>query len=299
MKAKTVKGNWSWRTKKFGLPSVFLICIFFFLAGFFGSSLFSHSQEDEYGPRLMPRPRARLLEKSTKEETEYHLLPAGESGDNFITSIPFQVLSWNPRALYFPNFASAEQCENIIDVAREGLKPSTLALRKGETEENTKGIRTSSGVFISASEDKTGSLDVIEEKIAKATKIPRTHGEAFNILRYKVGQKYSSHYDAFHTSEYGPQKSQRMASFLLYLTDVPEGGETMFPFENGLNMDGSYNYEDCIGLRVKPRKGDGLLFYSLFPNGTIDPKSLHGSCPVIKGEKWVATKWIRDQIEDV
>ncbi|GKV43241.1 hypothetical protein SLEP1_g50556 [Rubroshorea leprosula] len=68
----------------------------------------------------------------------------------------------------------------------------------------------------------------------------------------------------------------------------------MFPFENGLKIKG-YDYRQCVGLKVKPRKGDGLLFYSLLPNGTIDPTSLHGSCPVIKGEKWVATKWVRDQ----
>lgn len=53
-----------------------------------------------------------------------------------------QVLSWYPRALYFPNFASAEQCESIIEMAREGLKPSTLMLRKGETEASTKEVRT-------------------------------------------------------------------------------------------------------------------------------------------------------------
>ncbi|KAG4993375.1 hypothetical protein GLYMA_11G050400v4 [Glycine max] len=296
MKTKTVKGNR--RMNKLDLPSVFLICIFFFLAGFSASSLFSHSQKHEYDLRLRPRPRprARLLEKSTQEKTEYHLLKAGDSGDDYVTLIPFQVLSWYPRALYFPNFASAEQCESIIEMARGGLKSSTLALRKGETEESTKGIRTSSGVFMSASEDETGILDAIEEKIAKATKIPRTHGEAFNILRYEVGQKYNSHYDAFDEAEYGPLQSQRVASFLLYLTDVPEGGETMFPYENGFNRDG--NVEDCIGLRVRPRKGDALLFYSLLPNGTIDQTSAHGSCPVIKGEKWVATKWIRNQVQD-
>lgn len=43
--------------------------------------------------------------------------------------------------------------------------------------------------------------------------------------------------------------------------------------QNGLNMDASYDFQDCTGLKVKPRKGDGLLFYSLFPNGTIDPVS--------------------------
>ncbi|KAK7813077.1 probable prolyl 4-hydroxylase 9 [Quercus suber] len=90
----------------------------------------------------------------------------------------------------------------------------------------------------------------------------------------------------------------QVASFLLYLSNVEEGGETMFPFENNSNKGTGYDYKKCIGLKVKPRQGDGLLFYSVFPNGTIDGTSLHGSCPVIKGEKWVATKWIRDQEQD-
>lgn len=52
----------------------------------------------------------------------------------------------------------------------------------------------------------------------------------------------------------------------------------LFNLQNGSNMDGSYNYEECTGLRVRPRRGDGLLFYSLFHNGTIDPVSI---CPTI------------------
>lgn len=43
---------------------------------------------------------------------------------------------------------------------------------------------------------------------------------------------------------------------------------------------------------VKPRKGDALLFFSLNLDATTDTNSLHGSCPVIEGEKWSATKWI-------
>ncbi|KAK8672588.1 hypothetical protein V6N13_110953 [Hibiscus sabdariffa] len=43
---------------------------------------------------------------------------------------------------------------------------------------------------------------------------------------------------------------------------------------------------------VKPRKGDALLFFSLHPDASTDAESLHKSCPVIKGEKWAATKWI-------
>ncbi|TQE12175.1 hypothetical protein C1H46_002245 [Malus baccata] len=268
MRPKSGKGNWSSKFKFkgiLGLPTTLIFCSFFFLAGFYGSSLLSQHVSGG-GNRL----RARLL------ETEYNSMPYGKTGDDSLTSIPFQVLSWYPRALYFPNFATAEQCESIIGLAKPRLKPSILALREGETEESTKDIRTSSGVFLSASDDKSGTLDVIEEKIARATMVPRTHGEAFNILRYEIGQKYNSHYDAFHPDQYGPQKSQR----------------------NGSNTDGTYDFRECVGLKVKPRKGDGLLFYSLLPNGTIDMLALHGSCPVIQGEKWVATKWIRDQEQE-
>lgn len=53
-------------------------------------------------------------------------------------------------------------------------------------------------------------------------------------------------------------------------------------------------WSDCAkkGLAVKPVQGDALLFYSLKPDGSTDPASLHGSCPTTKGEKWSATKWI-------
>nr|ACG37571.1 prolyl 4-hydroxylase [Zea mays]AEP37744.1 prolyl 4-hydroxylase 3 [Zea mays] len=268
------------------LPVVLLSCSLFFLAGFFGSLLFTQDPEEAD----MPVPRERLLDAAWPE------MPYGESGEAAPSLIPYQILSWQPRALYFPQFATSEQCENIVKTAKERLKPSTLALRKGETAESTKGIRTSSGTFLSANEDPTETLAEIEKKIARATMLPRNHGEPFNVLRYNIGQRYASHYDAFDPAQYGPQKNQRVASFLLYLTDVEEGGETMFPYENSENMDIGYDYEKCIGLKVKPRKGDGLLFYSLMVNGTIDRTSLHGSCPVIKGEKWVATKWIRDNI---
>ncbi|KAE9604943.1 putative procollagen-proline 4-dioxygenase [Lupinus albus] len=43
---------------------------------------------------------------------------------------------------------------------------------------------------------------------------------------------------------------------------------------------------------VKPMKGDALLFFNIHLNATADTTSLHGSCPVIEGEKWLGTKWI-------
>jgi prolyl 4-hydroxylase len=45
---------------------------------------------------------------------------------------------------------------------------------------------------------------------------------------------------------------------------------------------------------VKVEKGDALLFFSVMPDGnTMDERSLHASCPVLSGNKYVATKWLR------
>jgi prolyl 4-hydroxylase len=89
-----------------------------------------------------------------------------------------------------------------------------------------------------------------------------------------------------------------------YMSDVPKGGETVFPRAGGVDLNGGYgsaNSRDpggftCdVGLRVRPERGKVVLFYNLLPNGNLDDYSLHGSCPVLEGEKWAANKWIWNQ----
>ena len=78
----------------------------------------------------------------------------------------------------------------------------------------------------------------------------------------------------------------------MYLTTPEEGGETVFP--SASRKVSGPQWSECAreGFAVKPKRGDALLFYSLKPNGKKDEDSLHGSCPVLKGEKWSSTKWI-------
>lgn len=95
MKGKSGKGNWNLslilKANKLGLPSVILLCSFFFLAGFYASALFSLvSVQDISGAR----PRSRLLDSVNDEVSHYNLLNSGETGDDSITSIPFQVLDF-------------------------------------------------------------------------------------------------------------------------------------------------------------------------------------------------------------
>ncbi|KAI7843720.1 hypothetical protein COHA_002618 [Chlorella ohadii] len=222
----------------------------------------------------------------------------GETGHAFYTVQPMQLLSLLPRAYLMPKFLDKARCQHVIDMASKRLAPSGLAFKKGDTEDSTRDVRTSSGTFLSRGEDPAGVLAYIEDKIAAVTMVPVGHGEPFNVLRYELDQHYDSHYDSFAEEDYGPQASQRIATVLVYLADVEDGGETSFLLEgkDGLARLATIDYKACdTGIKVKPKQGDALLFWNTHVNGTIDKHSLHGGCPVVAGTKWAMTKWIRNK----
>lgn len=224
-------------------------------------------------------------------------LAPGDGGSINYTVQPFQVLSWYPRAWLFPGFLNKSSCEHVIHIGETMLHPSGLALRQGESAESSKNIRTSQGAFLTRGMDPDGVLAYIEDRIALLTHLPVSHGEAFNILRYEHNQKYDSHFDSFDPKEYGKMFSQRIATVLFYLTDVEEGGETIFKWEGkDADVNGYIDYAKCDkGMKYLPRAGDALLFFSVNPDNELDKHALHGGCPVKKGIKWVMTKWIRDR----
>ncbi len=66
----------------------------------------------------------------------------------------------------------------------------------------------------------------------------------------------------------------------MYLNDVADGGSTVFPE---------------LKLTVGPKKGAGVYFEYCNARGQVDPLTLHGGLPVLDGEKWIATKWVRQR----
>ena len=108
--------------------------------------------------------------------------------------------------------------------------------------------------------------------------------ESLQVVHYDPGQKYDAHHDWASTGARG----SRYITLLLYLTDQTGpmgGGETEFP--KGKTAKGK-------GFKVKPKKGQAVLFYNLLPDGNADDLSLHAALAVTKGEKWLANFWVWD-----
>lgn len=206
-------------------------------------------------------------------------------------------ISWRPRAFIYRGFLTDKECDHLITLAKGKLEKSMVAdNNSGKSIESE--VRTSAGMFLKKAQDEI--VESIEARIAAWTFLPPENGESIQILHYEHGQKYEPHYDYFHDKANQKLGGHRVATVLMYLSNIEKGGETVFPNSEATQPKGS-DWSDCAknGYAVKPQKGDALLFFSLHPNATTDALSLHGSCPVIKGEKWSATKWIHVRSFDI
>nr|XP_043627845.1 probable prolyl 4-hydroxylase 4 isoform X2 [Erigeron canadensis] len=204
-------------------------------------------------------------------------------------------VSWKPRAFVYEGFLTDEECDHLISLAKAELKRSSVADNlSGESKLSE--VRTSSGMFIAKNKDPI--VAGIEDKLATWTFLPKENGEDIQVLRYEHGQKYDPHFDYFTDPVNVARGGHRIATVLMYLSNVEKGGETVFPSAEASRHQKTSKADDDLsecakkGIAVKPKKGDALLFFSLYPTAIPDAMSLHGGCPVLQGEKWSATKWI-------
>lgn len=187
---------------------------------------------------------------------------------------------YNPRVVVFGDLLSAEECEQLIALATPRLARSlTVATKTGGEEVNAD--RTSNGMFFQRGENEL--VRRIEERIGRLLNWPVENGEGLQILQYGPGAEYKPHYDYFDPSEPGTptilkRGGQRVGTLVMYLAEPDKGGGTIFP---------------DVHLEVAPRRGNAVFFSYERPHPST--RTLHGGAPVLQGEKWIATKWLRER----
>lgn len=186
-----------------------------------------------------------------------------------------------PRVVVFGALLSDEECEGLIAQARPRLlRSETVDNATGGSEVNS--ARTSDGMFFSRGESPL--IERIEQRIADLVNWPVTHGEGLQILRYRPGAEYRPHHDYFDPRHAGSatilaRGGQRVATLVIYLNTPEAGGATTFPES---------------GLTIAPQRGNAVFFS--YDRAHAATRTLHGGAPVLAGEKWVATKWLRQGV---
>lgn len=200
-------------------------------------------------------------------------------------------LSSFPRIYQVDDFLTELECDELREHGEPGLEPS-LTIDRSSGKVVPDPVRTNMQMYVSAKDSlEHPFIQVLVRRLYKLARIPLGHGERIQIGRYRIGEKYDCHFDS------EPRQGVlRAATAIVYLSNA-EGGETLFPMEQKC-----YVLERCCNstnpamLRVHPRKGRAVLFFSHDLDSKLNPHAVHCSCPVTAGEKWILQAWFRTQL---
>jgi prolyl 4-hydroxylase len=180
------------------------------------------------------------------------------------------------------NVLSDEECDAIVAHCGTRYTRSTVTAEADGASVVHEG-RTSEMAFIQRGEAEVAER--IDRRLAALAHWSPECTEPFQLQKYGQTQEYRPHYDWLDPDSAGHRShlargGQRLATFVLYLCDVEQGGGTVFP---------------SLGLEVFPKKGNALWFLNTDSNHQPDTQTLHGGAPVVKGTKIIANKWLRQE----
>ena len=187
-----------------------------------------------------------------------------------------------PCVAVLESVLSADECAQLIALARPRLRPSTV-VDPITGEDRAAAHRDSEGMFFRLEE--TPFIAQIGRRISALMGMPIENGEGLQVLRYGPAARTSPHFDFLVPGNPANRDSlmrsgQRVSTLVAYLNEVEEGGETVFPE---------------AGLSVLPRRGNAVYFEYCNSLRQVDPLSAHAGAAVLKGEKWALTKWMRER----
>lgn len=198
------------------------------------------------------------------------------------TKFPAKRLSDKLNIFEIKNVFNEEECAKIIEVIRANCTKSSVI--DYQTGGNTlSDFRTSSTTNLYR--NKYDIVNLVEDRIFSLINIPEKFTEQIQGQFYKEGEQFKPHFDTlFPNSEFQKKeissKGNRTWTAMVYLNDTPKGGHTKFT---------KIDYES------KPELGKMILWQNTKDGENIQ-ESMHWGMPVEEGEKFVLTKWFRENI---
>lgn len=209
----------------------------------------------------------------------------------YLSPIKVEVQNINPYISIIHNLMSEKEADTIRELAAPLLTRARVQTDNG-THDMVSKTRTSQTAWFSP--DTHPIVNRMNRRIEAATGLSvdmtDSHCELMQVANYGMGGHYTPHYDYLIVDRPEEERDQvderelyagdRTATVMFYLKDVQRGGSTVFP---------------RLGVHLKPELGAAAFWYNLYRNGEGIIETVHGACPVLMGEKWVANFWIRER----
>ena len=194
-----------------------------------------------------------------------------------------QVLQQSPRIIGVSGFLPPGICDWMIERARPELqRAQTFDPRTGSAQVHGGRNHSTIGFHVARSDL---VFAIMRARMARLTGYELMGFEDTSVLHYAPGEQFAPHYDFIEPNTPAAMKEiassgQRAVTFLAYLNEGYEGGETAFP---------------VLGRSFKGNKGDALFYDNALPDGSPDRRTLHAGTPLKRGEKWLMSQWIRSR----
>ena len=217
------------------------------------------------GTRLL----AELARSDTRCRGDFELIRAMDLS----ATLTGEVVSTAPHVTFFRTLFTAAECGYLVRAATPMLAPSVVVdPASGRQRPDPVRISDSAGFTLPL---ENPAVHALNQRIAAASRTRWAQGEPLQVLRYRPGGEYKPHFDAL-----PGLANQRTLTMIVWLSEDYEGGETKFM---------------KTGAAFRGRAGDALLFRNASPDGVRDPDSAHAGLPVTRGEKLIASRWIRER----
>ncbi|CAH1720311.1 unnamed protein product [Chironomus riparius] len=216
------------------------------------------------------------LKKSIHETSQLHCRYISKTFFTKIAPFKFVEANLDPYIGIYLDVISEKEIESLKTLARENLhRAEVLGFNK-----TTRVSRVRVAQLSWPDEWKHTIFQTLNNRVNDMTGLNMKTSERWQIQNYGIGGFYGAHHDYADVGQiFGGDTGNRIATTLLYLSDVEKGGGTVFPL---------------LRIYVPPVKGTAVFWYNLSSSGDREYLTRHAACPVLIGSKWVANKWIRE-----
>uniref|UniRef100_A0A0K8RBC1 procollagen-proline 4-dioxygenase n=1 Tax=Ixodes ricinus TaxID=34613 RepID=A0A0K8RBC1_IXORI len=253
----------------------------------FNAELFQElpeDQEEHNYKRLCRGEVLRTPKMDSKLRCRYY---KGQDGFFTLRPIKLEEINLKPYIIVMRDVVQERDIEDLMAFAEPRLQRSTTYTGDGNAPSTR---RTSSNAWLWDDEAPIANRMnwYLRALVGLGTSGSDYEAEAYQLANYGSGGYFLPHHDYLQdtlhahnsTADYYLQNKEgdRLATLMIYMTDVEVGGATVFP---------------RLGVRLVPKKGDAAFWWNLKASGEGDTLTMHAGCPVLYGSKWIANKWFK------